>query len=200
MMETEAQLQLFEMPAAGRIRRTMAPVGRLELRHDHVILLGILGLIGIAAIFACGVERGKQLARVERMLIVPSSASSAASSSASSTSSTERSLDRAGSPAASTPDTERAGRSAPKPVGVPRGQKRLASPTTRFAIQVVSYSKPELAVRELKRLQAHGEAAFLLTQERRAVLLVGPFPSRQHAAKRLSTLKQRYQDCFVRNL
>ncbi len=186
MTNAESQLQLFETTVTGTIRRPVMPPARLELRQDHVILLGILGLIGVSIIFAWGVERGKQLARGERLLISPSNLASEES---------PRSV-----PSSRPVTTERQAPPAGKPVNAPRAPKRLASNNSRFAVQVVSYSKPALAAQELKRLQARGESAFLIKKQDKTVLYVGPFDSRQRAKDRVASLKQRYRDCFVRNL
>jgi cell division septation protein DedD len=181
-----SQLQFFEASTEGAIRRPMVPPSRLELRQDHVILLGILGLIGVSIIFACGVERGKRLARAERVLIAPSSTSTAKSPPA--------------VPSSAPSTSERRSAPSEKPASAPRGPKRLVSGNGRFAVQVVSYSKPELAARELKRLQAKGESAFLVKKQNTTVLYVGPFDSQKGAKNKLAGLRSRYQDCFVRSL
>jgi hypothetical protein len=206
MNDEASQLQLFEMPATGTIRRAMAPARRLEIQQDHAILLSMAGLIGLAVIFAGGVERGKQRARVERALVAPSSPPSSSSTSSgeepldvvrNSSVSSDRVLESSGTPSSV---TERKTPPTPKRDSAPRGPKRVVSTTSRFAVQVVSYSKPELAMRELKRLRAHGESAFLVKKQDKAVLFVGPFTSRQRANNKLVGLRPRYRDCFVRSL
>lgn len=206
MNEESLQLQLFETPAPWTIRRTMVPARRLEIQQDHAILLSMVGLIGLAVIFAGGVERGKQLARVERALVAPSGPASSSSTSSgeeprsvgrNSSVSSDRVLESSGTPSSV---TERKTPPTPKREDGPRGPKRVASTTSRFAVQVVSYSKPDLAMRELKRLQVHGESAFLVKKQDKVVLFVGPFTSRQRANNKLVGLKPRYRDCFVRSL
>lgn len=202
MTEHEAQLEFFETPNPGTLRPLIAPVGRLEMRHDHAILLGMAGLVGVAVMFAGGVERGKQLARTERMLMAPPSSHSSSSSSASSSSASPatplNSPEHANAPSSRT--TLRQTTPSPKPSTAPRAPKRVAESSVRFAVQVVSYTKPEFAARELKRLQARGESAFLIKRADKAVLFVGPFTSRKLAKEKLAGLKPRYRDCFVRNL
>ena len=70
----------------------------------------------------------------------------------------------------------------------------------RFAVQVVSYEQPQLAQRELQRLHARGEQAFLIKRQERVVLYVGPFPSKDTAGLKLQLLRQQYRDCFIRVL
>jgi len=204
MDETTSQLEFFEAPNPGVIRPLITPVGRLEVRHDHAILLGMAGLIGVAVIFAGGVERGKQLARTERVLMAPPSSRSSSSSSASSSSASPatslNSPEPARAGASSSPITPRQSTPSPKPATAPRVPKRLAESSARFAVQVVSYTKPALAARELSRLQARGESAFLIKRADKAVLFVGPFTSRKLAKDKLAGLKPRYRDCFVRSL
>lgn len=82
-------------------------------------------------------------------------------------------------------------------------EARLSSPTTstsRYAVQLASYSQPQLAKRALAQLQAKGERAFLIMREGRTIVYVGPFPSKGHASEKVADLKVHYQDCFVRSL
>lgn len=181
-MDAPQQLYLFEVPAASR-----GPAGRLgmlSLRPDHVLLSVMFGLIGLSVIFALGVERGRQVAQVERPLEVKTKAS---------TSSVE----------AETPSSLRR-ESTPNPVApkkpAPKAAVKVASDPSQFAIQVVSYNQPTLAQQELQRLQQRGERAFLVKRQGRTVLYVGPFPSKDHAATKLTALRRHYRDCFVRSL
>ena len=84
----------------------------------------------------------------------------------------------------------------------PATQRKLAasSGASRYAIQVVSYRQPLLAKRELDRLQAKGERAFLVSRKGFTVLCVGPFPSKHNAKEKLVQLKDRYQGCFLKTL
>lgn len=197
MTNAASQLQLFETPVTGTIRRPAMPPTRLELRQDHVILLGILGLIGVSIIFAWGVERGKQLARGERLLIAPSNPASEESPLRVGTT---HNIPSSSAKSSSPVKIERQAPPAGKPVNAPRTPKRLAGTNSRFAIQVVSYSQPALAAQELKRLQARGESAFLVKKQDKTVLYVGPFDSRQRAKDKVAGLRSRYRDCFVRSL
>ena len=70
----------------------------------------------------------------------------------------------------------------------------------RFAIQVASYSQPKFAQQALQRLQQQGEQAFVVNKQDRMVVLIGPFSTKGQASARLTDLRRRYQDCFVRTL
>lgn len=193
-MEEESQLELFDAPGSGTIRRGMAPMGAVQLRWDHAVLAGIAGLIVVTVVFACGVERGKLFARAERPLLTAPAGQQAVSSSEAS---------RASSPSASSREPANATKEKTAPPAQQQKAsppKRLASSGSTFAIQIVSYRTPELASRELKRLHATGEQAFLMKQQDKAVLFIGPFPSRTGANAKLASLKQRYRDCFIRSL
>ena len=209
----ESQLELFD------VQRQSAPppretVGRLliQLRYDQCVLAGMAGLIGLAMIFAGGVERGKQLVRSERVLLArqpqPASPSTSQTSAAPST---PQSLSEESSPASSETTTKL--KSAPAPSAAPKLKtpKRVVSdqpaksPTvkagaSRYAVQVVTFKRSDAAKRELDRLQALGERAFLVMREGRTMVYVGPFPSKTNASEKLVDLKPRYQDCFVRTL
>ena len=77
---------------------------------------------------------------------------------------------------------------------------KLASEASGFAVQVVSCTQAKFAQQALQQLQRQGEKAFLLQQQGRTMLLVGPFSTKANAAGKLSTLRQRYRDCFIRTL
>lgn len=217
----ENQLEFFHVTNQPAPRPHHETLGRFlfQVRHDHLILLGVGGLLGLTVVFAGGVERGKQLAHAEQALLARQGPPPSAGA-----------LSRSVDPAA----TEKAATLIPKasvaPSKLPGGiktpvrvtsteapdarvssakavppTKATASTTgprrsSRYAIQVVSFSRLQLAHQELVRLQASGERAFLVMREGRTIVYVGPFPSREHAGERLSQLKTRYQDCFMRTL
>jgi cell division septation protein DedD len=115
----------------------------------------------------------------------------------------EISTDQEAKPAAPTAKTTKPTPSAPTAPVKPSTPSKLAastSPASRYAIQVVSYRQPQLAKRELDRLQAKGERAFLVTRKGFTVLCVGPFPSKDNAKEKLVQLKDRYQGCFLKTL
>jgi len=189
----ESQLELFDLerPSAPRpLHRELLGQLRLQLRYDQLVLGGIAGLIGMTVIFACGVERGKQLARVEgaplstppaAMVVVP------------------RAMDE---PSPSVSPTKAGEQHAPVSSPAPKAKtpSKPAVVTSRYAVQLATYSRPQLAKQELERLKARGEPAFLVMRDGRTSVYVGPFPSKQNASKKVARLKTQYQDCFVKNL
>ena len=209
----ENQLELFDLrpQAPPRPHRELVDRFFLQLRYDQLVLAGMAGVIGVTVIFACGVERGKQLVRSERVLLArqPSAApreparSGADSSSAGTAPSAAETAAEApkGKPAPAPATTQKL-----KPAtrlastGETAASQAVPSGTSRYAIQVVTYSRPQLARQELERLKAKGERAFLVILNGHTRVYVGPFPSKTHAAEKLSTLKAAYRDCFVRAL
>ena len=214
----DAQLELFDgFKTAAPCRSRMAGMGALQIRYDHAVLCGMVALIGVAVVFGLGVERGKLLVRSERMLVGPQLGSASASA---------REPDAAGttlvtprdswSPKGGIPSgvvegsSARQGQPASTRQEAPATSTQQAAPKTptktvagksKYAIQVVTYSKMKLARQELSQLLGRGEQAFLIERtDGRMVLCIGPFPTRQHASVKLSRLKQRYQDCFIRSL
>ena len=175
----EGQLELFDLTGQSAPRPSQRMGGRLlvQLRRDHLLLVGVAGLLGVTVIFASGVERGKQLARTERVLLAPPQ--------------------RMPSVSDSTKPTPVTAPSAPPGNGAPAAGAR---PSGRYAVQVVTYSAPSRAQRELQRLQGQGEQAFLVKRDGHTMVYVGPFASRDHARKKLTMLKTRYGDCFVKAL
>jgi cell division protein FtsN len=194
-------------------------MGRLLIhaRHDQLVLTGIAGLVAVAVIFASGVERGKQLARSERSLLVRQQPSAAENDSRQATDTKPAETEKR--PAAT--KSERS--PAPAPAKLPgKASVRVASEqpsaavlvvaqpkkatavkpagSSRYAVQVATYKQPQLAKRELARLQAKGERAFLIMRNGSVVVYAGPFPSKDNAKEKVTALKTRYQDCFIKTL
>gem|GEM_PF-5888948 len=63
----ENQLELFDVTnqPVSYLHREFPGCMLIRLRHDQLLLSGTASLIGLAMVFACGVERGKQLVRSE---------------------------------------------------------------------------------------------------------------------------------------
>ncbi len=153
----------------------------LQVRYDQLVLASIGGLVGLTIVFASGVERGKRLARTERPIVAPVPQTAKA-------------------PA--TPEVLSTKRSEPV---VSPAMPKAAAPSVPalkkgYAVQVVTYSQPQLATREVRRLKDQGEDAFVITNGARTMVYVGPFTSKGHAQKKVSLLKPRYGDCFVKSL
>jgi len=208
----EDQLELFDVrhPAPRRPRRETLGRWLIELRYDQLVLTSMAGVIGLTVVFACGVERGKQLVRAERALLVRQHPGPP-----------ERPPERAGaSPTTASPSAAdpAAATTQPKPVPAPATAPKVKAATKyasadeagasiavpsgalRYAIQVVTYSRLQSARHELERLRARGERAFLVMRDGRTRVYVGPFPSKANAAEKLTMLKVDYHDCFVRAL
>jgi cell division septation protein DedD len=213
MSESEQpQLELFQVPETLHTRRS-ATIGAFQVRYDHAVLMAIASLISVSVVFACGVERGKRLATEER-LISPTLAMTPASASTPMTTPPRTVIEspadiqepappkkktRTAAPAALKPAktvTPAPAKAKPKPAA----PMKAANTKLRFAVQVVTYSKPQLAQHELQRLKRAGEKAFLLTKQGRVVVCIGPFPNKENATAKLANLKRQYQDCFVRTL
>jgi len=195
----QEQLELFDLSVQPRAKVRQHTLGRLWLsvRYDQLVLAGIAGLIGVTVVFACGVERGKQLVRVERLLLVPQETKTAQVQPRPAASA----VNVFSSPAAASVRTP-AANSQPVPASTPKKSEpsKPAMVKSHYAVQVVSYRQPQLAKHELNRLQGLGERAFLMLRGGYAVLYVGPFPSKEHALEKLVGLKTRYQGCFLKVL
>lgn len=184
--KAENQLELFEGAAPSVRPPHRETLGRflLHARYDQLVLTGIAGLIGVTVVFACGVERGKQLARTERALLTHEASHVAPAVSPG------KGREPASGPVPSlTPLT---------PKGTPPSKSGVAK--SRYAVQVVTYSRPHLAKQELQKLKARGEPAFLMIRQGRTSVYVGPFPTNGNAQEKVASLKTRYQDCFVKSL
>ena len=205
----ENQLELFELSSQPAAPPTREPAGRLvfHLRHDQIVLTGMAGLIGLTVIFACGVERGKQLVRSERGLLARQQPERSTAPAVEPTASvgkpkTEPVVQSAKSVAAGakTASETKKPNTAPSRLPADSPARAIKTGKSRYAIQVVTYSRPQLAKQEMDRLRARGEPAFLIIREGRVAVYVGPFPSKDHASEKLAGLKNRDQDCFLKTL
>ncbi len=180
--EPEQQLELFTLEGRSvpRVRHERHGYVAWHMRYDQAMLAGIGAVIAITVVFASGVERGKHLVRGERVARVSTEAPAAPN----------RPVPLIAQP----PTAEPTAPNTTKKTATTSGKER------RYAIQVVTYTRAQLAQRELQRLHALGERAFLMKRNSHTVVYVGPFPSSDHATQKLSGLKNRYQDCFVKSL
>jgi cell division septation protein DedD len=206
----DTQLEWFDLPAqpsgARRNRQTWWVVEPLRVRADHAVLGLILALVSGSVVFAVGIERGKSVSRAERWL--DTSVATSMEPAVPAPNKMAPTVD--GKRVPPMPVNTSTSPSTPSPKAVPgmrKPQKSVAQTPGKgtaagatFAVQVVSYSQPQLAQRELQRLQQRGESAFLVVANNRTVLMVGPFGSRDRASAKLPGLKQLYRDCFVRTL
>ncbi len=201
----ENQLELFDLAnqPAARVRRES--FGRLlvHLRYDQAILFSIGLLLGLTVIFACGVERGKLLVRSEQLRLARQALPAVASSSTQETRQAVVKQPSAPKGDAALPVKSEAATAAPQPKQVKQKVKvaqKPASSKSRYAIQVVTFTRPQSAKRELDQLRLGGDPAFIVIREGRTVVYVGPFPSKDNASARLASLKSKYQGCFIRTL
>ena len=203
------QLELFELTRQSAPRPHRETLGRilLQFRYDQFLLVAMAGIIGLTVVFATGVERGKQLARSERAMLarqqpVPAPAVAAAER-------TGRFVPQvsAGVPAPvvsppilTAPATPGVATAGPVPARKKEPVKAKAG-KSRYAVQVVTYSQPQLAKRAMDRLRAGGERAFLIIRDGgRTAVYIGPFPSKDHAVEKVAALKTQFHDCFVKTL
>ncbi len=216
----DQQLELFDVSNQPKVPLRRESHGRLlfHLRHDQAILWVIGSLLGLTVIFACGVERGKQLVRTERGLFNRSQVASIPNASVVAPSRSQSQPQTPAQPpseqASSASNTEQAqpavapkekANKQPTPGKLKDKERtKLASDSrsgkSRYAVQVATYTQPKLAQAEMQRLRSHGEIAFMVIREGHTAVYVGPFPSRDHASEKLVVLKSKYQGCFVKTL
>ena len=198
MSEQVGQLELFELSyQQARPHRPFSGGVQLHIRYDQLLIVGIGALIGITVLFAVGVERGKQLARAERPLLARQDRWADAGG-----------KEAAAVPAVVAPDPAPAVPAVvpvlepqPAPHAQPSTPTRKAPSKSRYAVQIVTYTQARFAQQELRRLQGQGESAFLvMRQGGQTVLYVGPFLSHADAKEKLTSLRSRYRDCFVKSL
>ena len=69
-----------------------------------------------------------------------------------------------------------------------------------YAIQVATYVKKDVALKEVKRLRDKGYPVFISKKGKYIVIFVGKFENKKEAEKSMRILRKRYQDCFIRRL
>ena len=221
----ENQLEFFDVARESAPRPHRESLGRiwLQLRYDQLLLGAMAGVIGVTIIFACGVERGKQLVRAEqrtKLLVrqepapiqepAPAAKSEPAKLAAKSPIVVVEGPETP-APQASVPAQPAI--TAPAAASVPALKPLLPAATpvkkepvkakaakSRYAVQVRTYTKALLAKQEMDRLRADGEPAFIVIRGEHTAVYVGPFLSKDNAADKVSTLRSKYQDCFIKTL
>jgi hypothetical protein len=80
--------------------------------------------------------------------------------------------------------------------------KKVATEETleKYVIQVASYKNMSFAQKESKVLQARGYPTIITQKGNYVVLFVGEYSSQREAKNKMQNLKDRYKDCFVRRL
>jgi cell division septation protein DedD len=189
----ENQLEFFDVTRQPAPRPHRESLGRvwLQLRYDQLLLGTMAGVIGLTIVFACGVERGKQLVRASakpKVIVVEAPEQPAPQAAITAPPATEVPVP------SFTP--------ALKPAATPVKKEPAKAKTgrSRYAVQVSTFSKPQMAKQEMDRLRANGEPAFLVIREGRTMVYVGPFPSKDNAAAKSTNLRSKYSDCFVKTL
>lgn len=203
----ENQLELFDLskPSLPKPRKETLGQILLRLRYDQLVLMVMGSIIGITVIFACGVERGKQLARTERHLMLARQQPEAASLNESAplkrgVAPEKEAATVLSNPTATKVESKQQEELQTEPKAEKEEPKKQPALRSRYAVQIVTYTRPQLAKKELDRLRAGGESAFLVMRDGRTILYVGPFPSKGNASEKVAELKTRYKDCFVRTL
>ncbi|MBI3996286.1 MAG: SPOR domain-containing protein [Candidatus Omnitrophica bacterium] len=211
---SEGQLELFDLANQTAPRPHRESLGRvlLQARYDQILLTGVGVLLGLTVIFACGVERGKQLVRAEQFTLarqqpvsatsrdVPNAPTTQEPPSSAKTEERKAPASPTMTPQVKSPTKVASGSTAPVTAHKSATERPAATSKSRYAIQVVTYTRPQLAQQAMARLRAKGERTFLIIREGRTTVYVGPFPSKSFASQKLPTLKTQYQDCFVRTL
>jgi hypothetical protein len=70
----------------------------------------------------------------------------------------------------------------------------------RYVIQVATYVKEDIALKEAEKLKDKGYPVFISKKGKYIVIFVGEFKNKKEAEENMRILKKRYQDCFMRRL
>lgn len=192
---SDGQLELFDLTSNDIPRSRRETLGRLllNLRYDQLALACIGIVLAFTVVFASGVERGKHLARAERLWQEEPARTARAKA-------VRMPVIEPPVAAPAAVKVDAVNKSVKKSKPAEPNAKPATAARSRYAVQVRTYSKPQSARLELDRLQSKGESAFLVLRDGRVVVYVGPFPSKSVATQKVTVLRTRYQDCFVKTL
>ncbi|KPK96578.1 MAG: hypothetical protein AMJ95_13425 [Omnitrophica WOR_2 bacterium SM23_72] len=190
--DTAYQLEMFSAQSQSFSRKGD--------RHDNLFfnfvrsyekaILVIIGMVAVSIIsFGLGVEKGK---RVTSVKFSPR-------------------LDMAKKPALPPVKVAPAEQPKPqvtgKPVALPEGSAEVKEKSAPqfleqqgYVIQLASYQQRNFADREAEELKKKGFSPIILKKGVFTVLYVGNFPSKESASAKLSELRERYTDCYIKKL
>ncbi len=170
-------------------RKRLFPVNKslaVSISYDALIVVIITLLMINLVSFVCGIERGKNLTKINNNKSDLKLRAKA------------KSLKKTIVPKNNT----RKGQTQIIPEQkIKVGQNNPPNSATRdkkYTIQLVTYSKEGLAKIEVDRLKANGFKSFLLKKGKYFVVYSGIYNTRKGALKKVNHLKKRYKDCLVR--
>ena len=170
----------------------------LTLSGENIIVVSIVFVMLVLISFCLGVEKGKELVQVPRLIdknvpaILPLK---------------RQGLPREKMPSPSIYKEEASKNINSQPSKISEAQKNNNAPASvpqlmprGFTIQVASYKSEKYAAKEANNIKQKDMDIFVLPKGSHQILCVGKFEKKEDALALLSRLKGRYKDCLIRRL
>jgi len=182
-----------------RLRKRYIPSKRffVTVSLENLVLFCIIVIMVIVLSFSLGVERGKRFDIAKETVIEKEAAPALRAE----VSAIEKELParlKAGGPArlkAGGPARLKAGGPARLKAGGP-----APTAAAKYTIQVATFRKESAVDEEIKRLKKNGFSAFTVPSKDMFQVRVGKYATLEEAKSDLRKLRERYKDCFVRDI
>jgi cell division protein FtsN len=185
--EQKEFFQEFGKPKKGieRLMRRYIPSKRffVTLSIENMVLSTITVIMVVVAAFSLGVERGKRIARTEKIKVDIESREAGAADVAPKETIMPELLPK---------ETPKEKEEAPKKAKV------LVKKKGKYAIQVVSFKNEARAKKKIEEFKEDGFDAFIIPAENWFQICVGRYATTEEAKTDLNRLKADYKDCFIR--
>ncbi len=204
----QSQFELFPGTTGEPIENS-APrfiFSRVVLTFENLVVVFVFVIVSLIIAFSIGVERGRIKARLARpvaQLTTPTlpQTSVMPHSQISLNTTPTASIVKSIAAVASTPEASR--EVVPAPAlsgGLPQTGGLQKGVDKGYTVQVASYKKESMAVKEAGDLKRQGLASFVSAKGHYTIVCVGRFTTEQQAKQMLGKLKKRYKDSTIRSL
>jgi cell division septation protein DedD len=168
---------------------------------DTLILIGIVIGLLLTVAFSLGVERGRKIAYVDAkketiMPVLVKEAPLAVSAEEAAEGIIQPASSHTSAQVAPSTASEKTAKQAPPPVAEKPAQAE--TPETGYGIQIATYVHQSRADREADDLKTKGYPTIVAKKGEFFVVFVGPFTKKEDAGNKLSTLRKKYSDCFIK--
>ncbi|MCB9772577.1 MAG: SPOR domain-containing protein [Candidatus Omnitrophica bacterium] len=203
----QSQFELFPGTTGEPIENS-APsfiFSRVVLTFENLVVIFVFMIVSLIIAFSVGVERGRMKARIARpagQIAAPAQVMGSVmpNPQISITPVMPQTMVRT---APVMVGTAEAAREVPqRTVAVPASAQtppREKVVDKGYTVQVASYKKESIAVREAKDLKAKGFDSFVAQKGDYSILCIGRFSQQDEAKQMLNKLKKRYKDSIIRS-
>jgi len=180
----------FKKPKRGmeKLRERYIPTKRLfvTVSIENLVLFSIMIILAAVLSFSLGVERGRRI--IGKHVVIPAIEVSATNS----------------EPDAPLTNEESKGAVFEEPALTTIAQEAevfsSGGAILKYTIQTIAFRKEEVARREKEALEGEGFSVFIIPGNNFFQVCVGRYSTTEKAKADLPRLKEKYDDCFVRDI